>query len=122
MLKIAILCMKQWQAVIFPLSLTSLMYAGSFILKSLSLLHSWSDYVNAGGGISFGCIKRVPQSICDWVFITASNVMAWRNFVVVSIYFRFFFTIELWCYLNISLRNGYAKVATFACCRTQVDA
>ncbi|KAF3441680.1 hypothetical protein FNV43_RR15595 [Rhamnella rubrinervis] len=73
------------QAVIFPLSLTCLMYAGSLVLKSLLLLNSWSDIINSGGGISFGCIKRVLQGILASALSSASNVMAWRNYVVAPI-------------------------------------
>ncbi|KAJ0949885.1 putative CAAX prenyl protease 2 [Helianthus annuus] len=39
-----ILCMKQWEAVVFPLCLTSLMYIGSFILKTLSIWSSWAEH------------------------------------------------------------------------------
>lgn len=86
-----ILFMKQWQAVVYPLSLTSLMYAGSLVLKFMFIVSSWKEYRNQGRGITINCVKDVPQNFFDWVFSTASNIMAWRNYVVVSIFTIYFF-------------------------------
>ncbi|GAV60752.1 Abi domain-containing protein [Cephalotus follicularis] len=71
-----------WQAVVFPLSLTSLMYAGSWVLKSMLLLNSWKEHVKHGGGLSLDCIKNVLQMFPGWTYSTASNVLVWRNYVV----------------------------------------
>ncbi|OMO82179.1 putative protease U48 caax prenyl protease rce1 [Corchorus capsularis] len=35
-----------WQAVVFPLFLTSLMYAGSMMFKSMSLVNRWKEHRN----------------------------------------------------------------------------
>ncbi|XP_048225919.1 CAAX prenyl protease 2 isoform X2 [Ricinus communis] len=69
-----------WQAVVFPLSLTSLMYAGSFALKLFLLVDSWKEHAN--GGISFDSINLLFQNFITWMFSTASNVLVWRNYVV----------------------------------------
>lgn len=82
----AILFVKQWQVMVFPLSLTSLMYAGSLLLKSLLIVSSWKQYKNPGRGIAIDYVKNVPQNILNWVFSTASSILAWRNYVVVSIF------------------------------------
>ncbi|KAF7818780.1 CAAX prenyl protease 2 [Senna tora] len=74
-----------WQAVIVPLSLTSLMYAGSLFLKSLLLMDSWRQDRDSGGGLSFDYCKYVPQRILGWFYTTASNVLAWRNCIVAPI-------------------------------------
>ncbi|XP_057979975.1 CAAX prenyl protease 2 isoform X3 [Malania oleifera] len=74
-----------WQAVVFPLSLTSLMYAGSLVVKYLLLVNLWKEYKNHGGGTLFDCIRRVPQKLLGWIFSLASNVVAWRNYVVAPI-------------------------------------
>ncbi|KAH9738282.1 CAAX prenyl protease 2 [Citrus sinensis] len=71
-----------WQAAVFPLFLTSLMYAGSMVLKSLLLLNSWTTDMNNSGGLSLGCIKIVLWSLRAQMFAVASNILAWRNFVV----------------------------------------
>ncbi|KAK9156717.1 hypothetical protein Scep_003291 [Stephania cephalantha] len=76
---LAILCMEQWQAVACPLSLTSLMYAGSLVSKSLSLLSSWKEEEHDE---SFCHVKNISQRFLDWVASVASNVLAWRNYVV----------------------------------------
>lgn len=68
-----------WQAVVFPLSLTSLMYAGSLLLKTLLLMESRRENANRGGeGIS---LQKFLASIVS----VASNVLAWRNYVVAPI-------------------------------------
>jgi len=64
----------QWRAVVFPLLLTSLVYAGSLTLKLSLLIESW---------------KRAGLSSClwsfgEWVSALMHNVMVWRNYVVVS--------------------------------------
>ncbi|KAK4833482.1 hypothetical protein QYF36_005717 [Acer negundo] len=71
-----------WQAVVFPLSLTSLMYAGSLVLKSMLLLKSWKKNMNDGGGVSSDFIKSALQTFLDYMISMASDVMAWRNYVV----------------------------------------
>ncbi|KAF9679900.1 hypothetical protein SADUNF_Sadunf06G0063600 [Salix dunnii] len=74
-----------WQAVAFPLSLTSLMYAGSLVFKSLLLVDSWREHMHQGEGFFFNCVKAILQSFLAGLSSTASNVLAWRNYVVVSL-------------------------------------
>lgn len=75
---------KQWQAVLLPLSLTSLMYAGSFASKFLFLMGTWKDD-KLNGTRLFNCIT--PQWLLGWIHSISSNVLAWRTYVVVSIDF-----------------------------------
>lgn len=82
----AILCMKQWQAVVLPLLLTSLMYVGSVFLKCSMLLYSCKDHWNHGGDLSFLSIKMALQTFIGSTVSIASNVSAWRNYFVVSIF------------------------------------
>ena len=91
------LCMKQWQAVVFPLSLTCLMYAGSLVHKSLLLIGSCSRYIDSVGGFSFECVKYACQSLHDRAISVASNVYSWRTYVVVSILLILFTIMELQC-------------------------
>ncbi|XP_062117577.1 CAAX prenyl protease 2 [Humulus lupulus] len=71
-----------WQAVVFPLSLTCLMYAGSLVLKSLLLIDSISRYANSSGVTACGCIKYALKSLLEWGLSITSNILAWRNYVV----------------------------------------
>ncbi|XP_063946892.1 CAAX prenyl protease 2 isoform X2 [Daucus carota subsp. sativus] len=57
-----------WQAVIIPLSLTSLMYAGSLVLKSLLLLDSWRDQWNHGDQLSRDSVKDIAPLTEELVF------------------------------------------------------
>ncbi|KAL6988400.1 CAAX prenyl protease 2, variant 2, partial [Sarracenia purpurea var. burkii] len=73
------------QAVVYPVFLTSLMYAGSFVLKSMSLLNSWREHCNVGESHSSNCIKNVLPIFIGKMFSLASNVLAWRNYFVAPI-------------------------------------
>lgn len=73
--------MEQWQGVVYPLLLTSLIYAGSLVSELLLLLQSWRE--NDGGCSFFNDIKSFVQTIPAWVLTGASNVSVWRNLVVV---------------------------------------
>lgn len=98
---IAILCMKQWQAVIIPLSLTSLMYGGSLVLKSLLLLDSWKDQWNHGDRISWDSVKDIAGKSINWMQSVSSNIMVWRNFIVVSILPCYHINLEWAIYLRL---------------------
>ncbi|CAA7060872.1 unnamed protein product [Microthlaspi erraticum] len=69
-----------WQGVLYPLLLTSLVYAGSLVLKLLLLLKSWKE--DGGGCSSFNNIKSFVQTIPAWILTGASNISLWRNLVV----------------------------------------
>ncbi|XP_008788156.2 CAAX prenyl protease 2 isoform X1 [Phoenix dactylifera] len=72
------------QAVVFPLFLTSLLYAGSLVKKS------WSLMITCGGVRPnsccevrpYGCDRSYAQRCLNWTSSCARNVMVWRNYVV----------------------------------------
>lgn len=72
--------MKQWQAVVFPLFLTSLVYSGSLLLKCFMLVDEWKELHTQGEGIAW----NMYQQLHGWIVATASNIIAWRSYVVVS--------------------------------------
>ncbi|GMH23165.1 hypothetical protein Nepgr_025008 [Nepenthes gracilis] len=72
-----------WRSMVLPLLLTSLMYAGSLLCKFLLLLDSWREHGN--GGISVDGINYAMQKFLDWMLSVASNVAAWRTYVVAPI-------------------------------------
>uniref|UniRef100_A0A803MQF0 Uncharacterized protein n=1 Tax=Chenopodium quinoa TaxID=63459 RepID=A0A803MQF0_CHEQI len=76
-----------WHAVIFPLSLTSLVYAGSLVLKCLLLLDSWIE--DGSEGITLNCLHNLLHKIYCGFISVASNIGAWRNLVVVSFFTLF---------------------------------
>lgn len=78
-----IFCMKQWQAVVLPLCLTSLMYAGSIFLKCLLLLASWRQH-SSSEALSLDSFKCSLQRFLDWLSVILSNILVWRNYVLVS--------------------------------------
>ncbi|KAG7569363.1 CAAX prenyl protease 2 [Arabidopsis thaliana x Arabidopsis arenosa] len=72
-----------WQGVVYPLLLTSLIYASSLVLKLLFFLESWKE--NGGGCSSFNHISSFVQTIPASVLTGASNVSVWRNFIVAPV-------------------------------------
>ncbi|XP_044507443.1 CAAX prenyl protease 2 [Mangifera indica] len=71
-----------WQAVGFPLLLTSLMYAGSLVLKCVLLVNSWKTDFDNSELLSLDCIRSLPKTFLSHLSSIASNVGVWRNFVV----------------------------------------
>ncbi|MFQ6641461.1 hypothetical protein Gotur_016614 [Gossypium turneri] len=74
-----------WQAMVFPLFLTSLMYAGSLMLKSMLLVNKWKEHRHQEGEPLLGCIKSTLLSLPGQMSSVASNVLFWRNFIVVAL-------------------------------------
>ncbi|KAL1224327.1 CAAX prenyl protease 2 [Cardamine amara subsp. amara] len=73
-----------WQGVVYPLLLTSLIYAGSLVLELLLFLESWKE--NCGGCCSsFSYIKSLVQTTSTLVLTGASNVSLWRNLIVAPV-------------------------------------
>lgn len=60
------------------------MYAGTFILKVLLLLDSGQEDGGNGRSLSLDSIKNVVHEFIESVSSMASDISAWRNFIVVS--------------------------------------
>lgn len=71
-----------WQAVVFPLCLTSLCYSGTFVSKVVSLVSAWKDDYCCGEACLFEFIKLSPKRLLCWIQSIASNILAWRTYVV----------------------------------------
>ncbi|XP_013625854.1 PREDICTED: CAAX prenyl protease 2 [Brassica oleracea var. oleracea] len=69
-----------WQGVVYPLLLTSLIYAGSLVLNLLLLLESCKE--NGGGCSFFTKVRSFVQAIPACITTCASGVYFWRNLVV----------------------------------------
>lgn len=99
-----------WQAVVFPLSLTSLMYFGSLVLKSLMLLDSWNEHWDHGGDLSFAIIKN---AFFSWISSMASNVSAWRNYFVAPLTEELVFRA---CMIPLLLCGGFTTYTVIFLC------
>ncbi|KAK6139920.1 hypothetical protein DH2020_026296 [Rehmannia glutinosa] len=82
---VLILRQANWQALVFPLSLSSFMYTGSFAVKLLSMLQASNEHLNSDENLSAVCIKNIFLRIIDWVVSKTSCVSSWRNYFVVSV-------------------------------------
>lgn len=100
-----------WHAVVFPFSLTSLMYAGSLILKFLLLLDSWIGDGSEGSPLS--CFHSVFHKIYYGVMSVASNIGAWRNLVVAPITEELVFRA---CMIPLLLCGGFKVDAVLLLC------
>ncbi|KAJ7976107.1 CAAX prenyl protease 2 [Quillaja saponaria] len=102
-----------WQAVAFPLSLTSLMYAGSLFLKSLLLVDSWREHTSHGGSLSFDFCKNVSQRLLSSASSIASNVLAWRNYIVAPLTEELVFRA---CMISLLLCGGFQTYSVILLC------
>ncbi|KAI5395928.1 hypothetical protein KIW84_062211 [Lathyrus oleraceus] len=105
--------MKQWQALVLPLALTSLMYAGSLFLKSLLLFDFWRQYAFFGGGLSFDSFKCALARFIDWLSAISSNVLTWRNYVVAPLTEELVFRA---CMIPILLCGGFKPYSAMILC------
>ncbi|KAG0495128.1 hypothetical protein HPP92_006122 [Vanilla planifolia] len=93
-----------WQAVVFPLFLTCLLYAGSFMSKSLLMLRELRDGESSCCGLGLKVCLHAVQRFLNHAFSCAHNVVAWRNYVVAP------FTEELvfrGCMIPLLLCSGF---------------
>uniref|UniRef100_A0A7N0SZ03 intramembrane prenyl-peptidase Rce1 n=1 Tax=Kalanchoe fedtschenkoi TaxID=63787 RepID=A0A7N0SZ03_KALFE len=97
--------MKQWQAMVFPLFLTSLVYSGSILLKAFLLIDELKE-LNARGE---GVIQHLNQQLCGWIYATVSNVIAWRNYVVAPLTEELVFRA---CIVPLLLCGGFSTYTT----------
>lgn len=102
-----------WQAVVFPVSLTSLMYAGSLVLKFMILVESRRERSSDGEGLSFECIKSALQGFLELIISVASNVLAWRNFVVAPLTEELVFRA---CMIPLLLCGGFKPYTAICLC------
>ncbi|KAK9921231.1 hypothetical protein M0R45_029750 [Rubus argutus] len=102
-----------WQALVFPLSLTALMYAGSLTLKSLLLINSLREDMNCSGGLSFDYIKSISQEVVASMRSIASNVLHWRNYVVAPVTEELVFRA---CMVPLLLCGGFQKYTVIFLC------
>ncbi|KAI8563058.1 hypothetical protein RHMOL_Rhmol03G0083900 [Rhododendron molle] len=102
-----------WQAVVYPVTLTSLMYAGSLVLKSIALLASWKEQCNDGEGQPSNCTVIVLQRFIGKVFSIASNVSAWRNYFVAPITEELVFRA---CMIPLLLCGGFKTYSVIFFC------
>ncbi|GLT62649.1 hypothetical protein SLA2020_352680 [Shorea laevis] len=102
-----------WQAVVFPLLLTSLMYTGSLVLKSLSAVDKWKKHRNQGQGPLFDSIKTILQEVPGWILPTASNILFWRNLVVAPLTEELVFRA---CMIPLLLCGGFKVYAVILLC------
>lgn len=102
-----------WQAVIFPLSLTSLMYVGSMVLKSLLLVDSWREYMKHGEGSLLDCAILIWTQFLDSWLLTVSNVLAWRNYAVAPLTEELVFRA---CMIPVLLSGGFKPTTVIFLC------
>ncbi|MCL7029620.1 hypothetical protein MKW94_021794, partial [Papaver nudicaule] len=69
-----------WNAVFYPLSLTTLLYIGSFVTMLLSPKKPRKE-ANVCGHL-FWCLKNSIRGFLERMTSLTSNVLAWRNYVV----------------------------------------
>ncbi|KAH1039759.1 hypothetical protein J1N35_041502 [Gossypium stocksii] len=104
-----------WQAMVFPLFLTSLMYAGSLMLKSMLLVNKWKEHRHQEGEPLLGCIKSTLLSLPGQMSSVASNVLFWRNFIVAPVTEELVFRA---CMIPLLLCGGFKAYNVIFLCPT----
>ncbi|XP_022868904.1 CAAX prenyl protease 2 isoform X2 [Olea europaea var. sylvestris] len=102
-----------WQALVFPLSLTSLMYTGSFVSKLLLAHSTCSEHWNNGGNLSVDCIKGILQQFICCILSMASNVSCWRNYFVAPLTEELVFRA---CMISLLLCGGFSTYTVIFLC------
>ncbi|KAK7278649.1 hypothetical protein RJT34_23683 [Clitoria ternatea] len=102
-----------WQAVVLPLCLTSLMYAGSLFLKCLLLLASWRQHTSSQGDLSFESCKRAFLRFYNWLSALLSNVSTWRNYIVAPLTEELVFRA---CMVPLLLCGGFKAYSVILLC------
>ncbi|KAK6944025.1 Type II CAAX prenyl endopeptidase Rce1-like [Dillenia turbinata] len=102
-----------WHAMVFPIILTSLLYAGSLVLKFLSWVTYWKEQRNSSGSLSFNSITDMLQEFPNSVASVASNIMFWRNYVVAPLTEELVFRA---CMIPLLLCGGFAAYSSIFLC------
>ncbi|KAL9318978.1 hypothetical protein ACSQ67_015495 [Phaseolus vulgaris] len=102
-----------WQAVVLPLCLTSLMYAGSIFDKCLLFLASWGQHTSSGDALSFDSCKFALQRFLDWLSVISSNILVWRNYVVAPLTEELVFRA---CMIPLLLCGGFKTYSVTLLC------
>ncbi|XP_060201222.1 CAAX prenyl protease 2 [Lycium barbarum] len=101
-----------WQAVVFPLALTSLMYAGTLILNLLLLLDSGQEDRENGSSL-LDIIKNVVHEFIESISSMAYNIQAWRNYFVAPLTEELVFRA---CMIPLLLCGGFStSTVVFLC-------
>lgn len=68
-----------------PVSLTSLFYSGSVVSRLLSFSGAWEQEEPRQESYLVGLFKAAFRRLMDDAYFVVLNILAWRNYVVVSI-------------------------------------
>ncbi|KAL0309545.1 UNVERIFIED_CONTAM: CAAX prenyl protease 2 [Sesamum radiatum] len=98
-----------WQALVFPLSLTSFMYTGSFAWKLLSMLQASNEHLNSGGDELVSSFRK----FVDWVLSLTSSVSSWRNYFVAPLTEELVFRA---CMIPLLLCGGFSTYTVIFLC------
>lgn len=99
-----------WRALVFPFSLTSLMYMGSLV-KSILLLDLWNG--DGCGSSSLNCVYTAFHKMYGLMISLASDIMAWRNLVVAPITEELVFRA---CMITLLLCGGFKPQTVVLIC------
>ncbi|KAK4478732.1 hypothetical protein RD792_014230 [Penstemon davidsonii] len=102
-----------WQALVFPLVLTSFMYTGSFVRKFLSMLQESNEHLGDGGNLSNFCIKSIFSEFIDWAVSNSSNISSWRNYFVAPLTEELVFRA---CMIPLLLCGGFSTYTVIFMC------
>eukprot|EP00250_Pteridium_aquilinum_P015329 c22524_g1_i1 orf=530-1516(-) len=102
------------QAIIFPLLLTSSLYLGPLTMEALKFYDDWregyQERFNVGGGY---CSEHATWDVLYTIRLLASDVLAWRNYVLAPLTEEIVFRA---CMIPILLCAGFQPVTIIFLC------
>ncbi|KZV28437.1 CAAX prenyl protease 2 [Dorcoceras hygrometricum] len=103
-----------WQALIYPVSLTSCMYIGSFALNLFSVLEARNEYLNTGGN-PLHFYKTYLQRFISQAVSAISSISCWRNYFVAPLSEELVFRA---CMIPLLLCGGFSTYIVIILCPT----
>ncbi|XP_073043476.1 CAAX prenyl protease 2-like [Primulina eburnea] len=101
-----------WQALIYPVSLTSCMYMGTFVRNLFSVLEARNECLNIGENPSLFC-KKILQRFINQAVSMASSISSWRNYFVAPLTEELVFRA---CMIPLLLCGGFSTyIVVFLC-------
>ncbi|XP_073276035.1 CAAX prenyl protease 2 [Primulina huaijiensis] len=103
-----------WQALIYPISLTSCMYMGSFVRNLFSVLEARNKYLDVGGNPALFC-KNFLQRFINQAASIVSSISSWRNYFVAPLTEELVFRA---CMIPLLLCGGFSTYVVIFLCPT----
>eukprot|EP01018_Ginkgo_biloba_P012758 Gb_14544 [translate_table: standard] len=102
-----------WQAVLFPLFLTALLYLGPLVIAVLDFIIEWDQEQLLCGCGTVKVVKSAYRKLACYTWSIGSDILAWRNYVVAPLTEELVFRA---CMIPLLLCGGIKPYAVIFLC------